>query len=129
MILKLPIAAPRHVTSAAVASDLTLMQGDTFGATVTVYMPDGTTPMNLTGFRVDAHIRRGPADQYTEIAATIVTTVSDPAAGTIALSLAPTVTALLTGVYQWDLQLISPGGIVTTVLRGKVSLIAEITRV
>ena len=130
MTLKLPIAAPRHVSSSSgQVSDLTLMQGDTFGATVTVYQPDGTTPMNLTGFVVNSHIRRGPADQYTEIAAEIVTTISDPAAGTIALSLGPTVTATLTGQYLWDLQLISPGGVVTTVLRGKVTMIAEVTRV
>jgi hypothetical protein len=129
MILKLPIAAPRHVTSSGTVSDLTLMQGDTFGATVTIYQPDGTTPLNLTGFVVNAQIRRGPADQYTEIAAVINLVISDPAAGTIALSLGPTVTALLTGQYQWDLQLISPGGIVTTVLRGKVTMVAEVTRV
>lgn len=130
-MIKIPLAipAPRHVTSAGLVSDLTLMQGDTFGATVTVYMPDGTTPMNLTGFVVNSHIRRGPADQYTEIAAEVVTTISDPAAGTIALSLGPTVTATLTGQYLWDLQLISPGGVVTTVLRGKVTMVAEVTRV
>ena len=108
-------------------ADLCLYQGDDWGATVTVYQSDGVTPANLTGYIAQAQIRSGIADEQTTVAAEIACTVVLP--NQISLSLTHGQTAALGEQwYQWDLQLVSAGNIVTTILRGKANLGYEITR-
>ena len=88
-------------------------------------------PVNLTGFTARMQIRE-TVESTTTIAS--LTTENGGitlggAAGTIALLLSATATALLTvdsAVY--DLEIVSGGGVVTTVLSGNVYLTDETTR-
>jgi hypothetical protein len=108
------------------ASDLDIYQGDDWAATVTVLNPD-MTAADLTGYTAQAQIRTGPADQITTIAAEIGTAVVLPNRVSLFLTHAQTLT--LTGFnYQWDLQLTSATGQVTTVLAGGVNVTRETTR-
>lgn len=105
-------------------ADLCIYQGDDYAALVTVLNANGT-PADLTGYVVQAQIRRNTADVETEIAATINTLVS---VNTITLAIPHDVTATLNGKYVWDLQLTSEAGMVTTILAGKANVTAEVTR-
>lgn len=105
--------------------DLNIYQGDDWAATVTVRNCDGTQA-DLTGYTAQAQIRTGIADQTWKVAADILCAVSPPG---VSLSLTGLQTTLLTEpVYQWDLQLVSPDGIVTTILGGQVNMAFEVTR-
>ena len=108
-------------------ANLMIYQGDDYGAIVTV--ADGVTPAAeiIAGYTAQAQIRSGIADEQTTVAAEIACTVVLP--NQISLSLTHGQTAALGEQwYQWDLQLVSAGNIVTTILRGKANLGYEITR-
>lgn len=106
-------------------ADLSIMQADDYAAVVTVRLANGT-PADITGYTVQAHIRRACADVDSVIAADIACTVDPPSNINIALTHDQTLP--LTGMYTWDLQIVSPGGIVTTILAGRVRVAAEVTR-
>lgn len=104
--------------------DLNLYQGDDFAAMVTVRTSDGS-PADITGYTALAQMRREVADSDAVVAATFTSTVSSPY---VILSLAHTVTEDLTGRYVWDLQVTSGTGAITTILAGRVSVTAEVSR-
>jgi|SRR5215831_5361972 len=108
------------------AVDLTLYQGDDWGANVVVSNPD-LTAADLTGYTAQAQIRTGPADQQLTVAAEIQATVQLP--NQVLLYLSHDQTTVLTGaLYYWDLQLTSGAGQIVTVLAGKVKMTQEVTR-
>lgn len=105
--------------------DLNIYQGDDWAATVTVQNCDGTSA-DLTGYTAQAQIRTGIADQTWMVSADILCEVWPPG---VSLSLTSLQTTLLREpVYQWDLQLVSPDGIVTTIMAGQVNVAFEVTR-
>lgn len=106
-------------------ADLDVYQGDTFVATVTVTNEDNT-PATITGYSALAQIRRAVADADTVIVATITAVVASPY---VNLSLTAAQTASLTGNYVWDLQLTAPAGGIITILRGKVIVTPEVSRI
>lgn len=105
--------------------ELTVYQGDDYAGVVTVYVGGTGTPADITGYTAKAQIRRAVADAEPEVAVEITTVVSSPQ---INLSIPHEQTALLNGRYVWDLQLTSPSGGVTTIIRGKAIVTAEVTR-
>lgn len=107
-------------------ADLAIYQGDDWAATVTVTNADGT-PADLTGYTAQSQIRTGPADQTYLVAAELLCDVVLP--NLISLSLTHDQTTLLTEpTYQWDLQITSSAGEITTILRGDVNVAPEVTR-
>lgn len=126
-------------------------QGETWTRLLTWYAPDGTTPINLTGYTARMQIR------LTVDSAVLLELNTTPAsgkgditlggsAGTITLSISAALTAALTfagadeGSAQegtdvgtgllavYDLDLVAPGGTVITLTRGSVVLVKEVTR-
>jgi hypothetical protein len=105
-------------------SDLSIYQGDDYSAIVTVRNADGT-PADISGYTALAQIRRAPADADSVVVQTMTTVVASP---NINLSLTNAQTQALTGRYVWDLQIISSTGAITTILAGRVTVTAEVTR-
>jgi hypothetical protein len=108
-------------------ADLQLYQGDDWAATVTVLNSD-MTPANIAGYTAQSQIRRSVADQDPVVAAELQATVQAP--NSVLLFLSHAQTALLSGQYQWDLQLTSPApnNDIVTILAGSVNVAQEVTR-
>lgn len=107
-------------------ADLVLYQGDDWAAMICVSNADGTDA-DLTGYTAQAQIRQGIADQAWHVAARLLCAIVLPNQISISLTHLQT-TRLRQRAYRWDLQLVSPGGIVTTILAGEVKVTFEVTR-
>jgi hypothetical protein len=103
---------------------INLYQGDDAGIIVSVFNENGT-PADLTGYTAQAQIRRGPADVDPIVVAAFTATVDSPV---VNLTLTHSETESLTGNYLFDLQLVSEGGVITTIMTGPVRVTAEVTR-
>lgn len=107
-------------------------QGDTkeFSVVLTAGPPPSGpfVPIDLTGCTVLAQIRDTAA--AASVAAAITCTITDAENGVILLSMAPTVTATLSGsaTKVWDMEVTYPSGKKYTYLRGNVTITAEVTR-
>ena len=107
--------------------NITIDQGETYTNTNSVFLADGVTAMNLTGYTVASKMRQN----YTSTTAhTINTTITSPATnGLIDSSLSATETsAIKAGYYVYDLEITSSGGVVTRVVEGKVHMKPGVTR-
>ena len=105
--------------------DLTITRGDTETVNVTI-TTDGSTPVDITGRTYAAQIRTN-ADSNT-IAASFTCTILVAASGTLKAVLSATDSAGLTpGFYQWDLQE-NASGVISTILAGTVTVLADVTR-
>ena len=107
--------------------NITIDQGETYTNTNSVFLADGVTAMNLTGYTAASKMRQN----YTSTTAhTINTTITNPAtAGLIDSSLSATETSAITaGYYVYDLEITSSGGVVTRVVEGKVHMKPGVTR-
>ena len=107
--------------------NITIDQGETYTNTTSVFLADGVTAMNLTGYTVASKMRQN----YTSTTAhTITTTITNPAtAGKIDSSLTATETsAIKAGYYVYDLEITSSGGVVTRVVEGKIQMKPEVTK-
>lgn len=108
--------------------DICIYQGDDFACTLSILNCADGTPADLTDFTVQAQVRTGVADQTPgHIAASFTTTVVVP--NQVSLWMPREMTRQLRDLYyQWDLQLTSSAGNVTTVLKGDVNVMQEVTR-
>ena len=107
--------------------NITIDQGETYTNTNSVFLADGVTAMNLTGYTAASKMRQN----YTSTTAhTINTTITSPAtAGLIDSSLSATETsAIKAGYYVYDLEITSSGGVVTRVVEGKIQMKPEVTK-
>lgn len=105
--------------------DLTITRGDTETLVVTI-TSDGTTPINITGRTYRAQIRA--SQDSTTIKASFTCTVSNGAAGQVTCTLSATDSATLpVGIAYWDLEE-NASGVVSTILSGNVTVIADVTR-
>lgn len=101
--------------------DLDLYQGDDFYLDVTVKNQDGT-PADLSGAVSTAQVRTVPEDPT--ILASFVTSITT---NVIHLHLlAADAAGLIPGPAFWDLQVAMPD--ITTLIAGKVTIHAEVTR-
>ena len=105
--------------------DLNVYQGDDYAAMVKLTDSAGQ-PADIAGYTALAQIRRAVADADPVVVETIAATVQSP---NVFLALTHEQTAPLVARYTWDLQIQSPAGIITTVMRGSVVVTAEVTRV
>lgn len=105
--------------------DLTITRGDTETLVVTI-TSDGTTPINITGRTYRAQIRS--AQDATTIKASFTCVVTDAANGQVTATLSATNSAALSsGIYYWDFEE-NASGVVSTILAGNVTVIADVTR-
>lgn len=105
--------------------DLTITRGDTETLVVTI-TSDGSTPINITGRTYRAQIRA--SQDSTTIKASFTCTVSNGAAGQVTCTLSATDSATLpVGIAYWDLEE-NASGVVSTILSGNVTVIADVTR-
>ena len=109
--------------------DIATEQGSTYGSVVT-YEDDNGDPVNLTGYTASMQVRTyaGAAVPSLTLASSSGLTTGG-AAGTIAISiLASALSAVRAGGYVYDLEIQSPGGVVTKLLSGKFTIEQEVTR-
>lgn len=101
-----------------------LYQGDDWAGLVTINSCDGA-PFDLTGYNVHAQIRQGTANQ-SRISACFLPAIILP--NQISISLTHRQTACLRNLnYRWDLEIVSPDGIITTVVAGQVTVTPQVT--
>lgn len=103
--------------------DIEFVQGDTYRRQFTF---DG---IDITGWTFLSQIRTGTADA-TAIEAALTCTIIDGPNGVMEAVLAPADSASLDPkfVHWWDLQATTGTGDVFTIVRGQVTVIAEISR-
>ena len=105
--------------------DLILTRGDTETLVVTI-TSDGSTAVDITGRTYRAQIRS--TQDSTTIKATFTCTVTGAASGQVTCVLSATSSAALSaGLYFWDLEE-NASGVVSTILAGNVTVLADVTR-
>lgn len=108
-------------------ADLDIYQGDDFESTVLVTNEDGSGA-DLTGFTASAQIKGDIADIPTvpPLLVNIGTSISSP---NISLIMPASITAAIPhGTFRWDLQVVDPLGVVTTLLAGYARVQGDVTR-
>jgi hypothetical protein len=106
---------------------VTIHQGSDWLAEATFTDVATGAPADLTGYTAKAQIRRKYADSEPVVAAEIEVEFALP--DRVLLSLGHDATETLNGRYVWDLDLISPDGVISTPLAGPVIVTPEVTRV
>lgn len=109
---------------------LEIAQGETLAQTF-VWQNDAGQPVDLTGYTARMQVRERHESQTVLLELTTANggIQLGGASGTITLSMSATQTAALTwrrGVY--DLELVSPAGVVTRLLEGVATVSPEVTR-
>lgn len=111
--------------------DLVIYQGDTKRFKMVVKNgPDGGpfTVIDITGCTPAAQIR--DSEDSAGISATFACTVTNAAGGETTLLLTPAQTAAMTpGEKVWDFQILFPSTDKFTYIKGKVTVLPEVTRV
>ena len=103
-------------------------QGDTFTLQFTIDT-DGT-PLNLTGYTAEMQVR-----PFTESTTKILDLTSPAgitlggASGNVSINVsAATMAAATAGRHVYDFNIISSGGVVTKILKGRFTIIPEVTQ-
>jgi len=105
--------------------DIKIMRGDTEVFNITISDSAGS-PVNLTGSSFASQIRY--TRDATSVAASFTCVITDAANGVVQLTLGSTASAALDdGVAYWDLQR-TFGSTVSTILSGKCTVLADVTR-
>jgi hypothetical protein len=105
--------------------NLKFVRGDTQDFTITL-TEDGTTPRNITGCTYRAQIRTD-ADA-SSVSGEFSCTVTDPTTGVVRLVLSASTSASLPDtVLYWDFEQ-NNGGVVTTLIHGKCTVLGDVTR-
>ncbi len=106
--------------------DLTITRGDTTTIVVSLVTDDGVTPINITGRTYRAQIRS--KKDSTSIAASFTCAITDAANGKVTCTLsAANAATLKPGLQYWDFEE-TASGVVTTILAGIVTVLADVTR-
>ena len=105
--------------------DLVFVRGDTETVSVTM-TTDGTTAIDITGRTYSSQLRTAP--DATVVSATATCAVPTGTDGKVNVVFSATSTASLSpGYFYWDLQE-NASGTITTVLKGQVTVLADVTR-
>tara|TARA_R100001015_G_C4532075_1_gene98220 strand:+ start:108 stop:446 length:339 start_codon:yes stop_codon:yes gene_type:complete len=111
---------------AAGTYNFTLEQGSTFSRQITVQ--ENSSALNLTGYTARMQMRS--THDSSSIALTFTTTIASPASNGI-INLTATASnssAVEEGMYVYDLEIESSGGVVTRLMEGTVTVTPEVTR-
>lgn len=112
--------------AAPARQDLILTRGDTETIIAVIASDESGTPVDITGRTYTSQVRT--TQDSSIISGSFVCTVTDGAAGEVTCVMAPAVSAELDpGYYYWDLQE-NASGVITTVLAGQVTVLADVTR-
>ena len=109
----------------AVFANLYIDQGSNFTSTVTVEDVNDNL-VNITNYTTRGQVRKS----YSASTATnFTTTITDATNGEFTIALSRTQTgALKAGRYVYDVEVISPAGVVTRVVEGQVTVNARVTQ-
>lgn len=105
--------------------DLSIDAGQTYSLAITV---ENT---NLTGYSARCQFRRNISSSTVVYDGTTVNgkiVLTDAANGVLTLNLTDTETSALSGIYVYDLEIVSGSGQVTRILQGSVVISPEVTR-
>ena len=109
----------------ATINNLFIDQGATFSVNIQVFDREGI-PLNIAGYNANAQIRKSYSSA--NVAATFTANVSNPANGTVTLSLtASQTTTLKYGRYLYDLTL-DTGAVILRASEGIVTVYPQITK-
>ena len=109
----------------AARRDLEIYQGDTFTHEIRIVDADGD-PINVSGKTFESQIRR--RSSYDTIEATFSVDMTNAATGVVVFTIdAATCADLETGVHRYDVHQIV-GGVVLTLVFGRVDVRGEVTR-
>jgi len=114
---------------AAGVYDLVIEQGATLNTTFTWNNPSGTA-INITSYTARAMFRPDyGSDPILSLSTTDSTIAITGASGIVAFNVPATTTAFLyAGTGVWDLELVSPSGVVTRLIGGNYTVSNEVTR-
>jgi hypothetical protein len=126
---------PPPIGSTCHRQDIVLTQGITFSWPVTVRNAD-LTPFDLTGYTMAAQVRRRASSAGAPAASFSFTPDANPSSGKFTISMSAAATALIPYVdpspvspqYVWDLRLTAPGGVVSLLACGSVTIRQGVTR-
>jgi hypothetical protein len=105
-----------------------IVRGDTWSQTWR-YKDASGNAIDLSDYTALLQIRQTPDDKNTYLSLPADGTLTTDANGDIVATVAPTVTTLLGFTFAvYDLQITSSGGIVTTIIRGDVKLIEDVSK-
>lgn len=106
-----------------------IFQGATWTWQVEMTNPNDTV-MNLTGYSVRGQLRRTYDASTIELDLTSgsMITISDAPNGVISINVPAATTAVLTGAYKWDVELVSGSGLVYRIIQGTITVSREVTR-
>lgn len=107
-------------------ADLVIDQGSTWSQYFQWLDPSGT-PYDVSGYSARAMFKRN-IDEPAVISLTNSSGISVAADGMFILTIAPEVTDTLNGTYMFDLEVVSPGGVVTRLVQGTVTISPSVTR-
>lgn len=106
--------------------DLTITRGDTETLVITITSDDNGTPVDITGRTYRAQIRS--SQDSSTIKASFTCTVAYGTTGQVTCVLAAADSATLTpGLAFWDFEE-NASGVITTILSGNVTVLADVTR-
>jgi hypothetical protein len=109
----------------AIKANLIIDQGSDFNADIDLVDADGVV-YNLAGHTVAAQMRKN----YASSSASTFTATHNGAGGKINLNLSATTTSTIEpGRYLYDVEIRSPGAVVTRVVEGVVTVTPGITRI
>jgi len=108
--------------------NFTLPQGSTWDDVWTLKIAG--TPYDLTGCTARLQFRKAPTSDTTALSITSSSGITlGGAAGTVTFNVADTTTAAIeAGVYVYDLEIETAGGVTSRWVQGKVNVSAEVTR-
>lgn len=112
--------------------NITVDQGATYTKNIS-WRDSSNTPYNLSSYTARMQIRRTYADNDKKSPLLSLTNTSGITLGSSGSNVIITITSTQTesipaGTYYYDLELISTSQVVTKLLRGKVIILAEVTR-
>ena len=108
--------------------NFTLPQGSTWDDVWTLKVAG--TPYNLTGCTARLQFRKSPSSPTTALSITSSSGITlGGSAGTITFNVTDTMTSAIdSGIYVYDLEIETAGGVTSRWVEGKVNVSAEVTR-
>lgn len=103
-----------------------ITRGDDFADTVTIKEGDPAVPVDVSGRTYTMQLRTTP--DATTVTATFTIDMSNAVSGEVTYSLADTTTDDLLGLYFWDFEQESAGGVIRTLMGGQFLVVADVTR-